>query len=105
MTNMMERGNFLERRNLLCSFFSFWMPDFNDPLEEGKLAHLIVNIYGMEWAATMEELHIQVTTTCAAQSSSPKKKSTKEDKVIEHCRSLSDFKLELCGNNEYQQMC
>ena len=40
------RGN-LERRNLLSSFPSFWMPDFSDPDEDGKLAHLIVDKCGM----------------------------------------------------------
>jgi hypothetical protein len=48
MTNVV-RGN-LERRNLFSSFPSFWMPDFSDPAEEGKLAHLIVNKCGMERA-------------------------------------------------------
>jgi hypothetical protein len=48
MTNVV-RGN-LERRNLLSSFPSFWMPDFSDPAENGKLAHLIVNKCGMEQA-------------------------------------------------------
>ena len=45
MTNVV-RGN-MERRNLLSSFPSFWMPDFSDPSEDGKLAHLIVNKCGM----------------------------------------------------------
>ena len=45
MTNVV-RGN-LERRNQLSSFPSFWMPDFSDLSEEGKLAHLIVNKCGM----------------------------------------------------------
>ena len=46
MTNVV-RGN-LVRRNQLSSFPSFWMPDFSDPSEEGKLAHLIVNKCGMQ---------------------------------------------------------
>jgi hypothetical protein len=46
MTNVV-RGN-LERRNLLSSFPSFWMPDFSDPSQNGKVAHLIVNRCGME---------------------------------------------------------
>jgi hypothetical protein len=46
VTNV-ARGN-LERRNLLSSFPSFWMPDFSDPSEDnGKLTHLIVNKCGM----------------------------------------------------------
>jgi hypothetical protein len=48
MTNVVQGT--MERRNLLSSFPSFWMPDFSDPMEEGKLAHLIVNKCGMERA-------------------------------------------------------
>ena len=46
-TTNVVRGN-LERRNLLSSFPSFWMPDFSDPSENGKVAHLIINRCGME---------------------------------------------------------
>ena len=53
MTNV-ARGN-LERRNLLSSFPSFWMPDFSDPSENGKLAHLIVNKCGMERGSPEEK--------------------------------------------------
>jgi hypothetical protein len=35
-------------RNLMSSFPSFWMPDFSDPTEEGKLAHVIVNKCGFQ---------------------------------------------------------
>jgi hypothetical protein len=45
MTNVV-RGN-LERRNHLSSFPSFWMPNFSDPSQEEKVAHLIVNKCGM----------------------------------------------------------
>lgn len=50
MTNV-ARGN-LERRNLLSSFPSFWMPD---PSENGKLAHLIVNKCGLERGSPEEK--------------------------------------------------
>lgn len=53
MTNV-ARGN-LERRNLLSSFPSFWMPDFSDPSENGKLAHLIVNKCGLERGSPEEK--------------------------------------------------
>jgi hypothetical protein len=45
MTNIV-RGS-LERRNLLSSFPSFWMPDFSDRSQDGKVAHIIVNRCGM----------------------------------------------------------
>jgi hypothetical protein len=38
MTNVV-RGN-LERRNLLSSFPSFWMPDFSDPSQEERKSHI-----------------------------------------------------------------
>ncbi len=53
MTNV-ARGN-IERRNLLSSFPSFWMPDFSDPSENGKLAHLIVNKCGLERGSPEEK--------------------------------------------------
>jgi len=41
MTNL-PKGN-MERRNVLLSLPSFWMPYFSDPAEDRKLAHIIVN--------------------------------------------------------------
>jgi hypothetical protein len=37
MTNVLQNNS--ERRNLMSSIPSFWMPDFSDPAENGKLAH------------------------------------------------------------------
>ena len=53
MTNVV-RGN-LERRNQLSSFPSFWMPDFSDPSEDGKLANLIVEKCGMGRSTPVEK--------------------------------------------------
>ncbi len=45
----------LERRNLLSSFPSFWMPDFSDPMENRKLAHVIIDKCGMARAGFKEK--------------------------------------------------
>jgi hypothetical protein len=58
MTNVL-RGS-LDKRNQLSSFPSFWMPDFSDPSDNGRVAHLIVNRCGMGNASPEEKARFWV---------------------------------------------
>jgi hypothetical protein len=58
MTNVL-RGT-LDKRNQLSSFPSFWMPDFSDPSDNGRVAHFIVDRYGMGNASLVDKARFGV---------------------------------------------